>query len=90
MTEDILKRIIKCYLYFQKEATATMIVKHIQEVGYGVKKIPEPPQLTKQMKQWRVDSYWFNVRWYVNKKGVTVFYLHHVTKKEGKEVNFNG
>ena len=36
--DDILKRIIKSYLYKKGEATGQEIVAHIQEVGYGLRK----------------------------------------------------
>lgn len=74
--EDIIKRIVKCYLYFQKEATATMIVKHIEETDYGVKKIIQPTRLTLLIKKWKINNRdWFNVGYYKNKQDVTVFYL---------------
>lgn len=71
--EDIIKRIVKCYLCFEKEATATMIVKHIEETGYRVK-IIQPRRLNKLIKQWRNNNSWFNVRYYQNKQGVTVLF----------------
>lgn len=72
----IIKRIIKCYLTFEKEATARTILKHIENTGYGLRGLTGPAQLTKQIKKWKHnDKYLHNLKWYVNNREITVFYL---------------
>lgn len=72
----IIKRIIKCYLTFEKEATARTILKHIENTGYGLRGLTGPAQLTKQIKKWKHDDkYLHNIKWYIDGERVTVFYL---------------
>ncbi len=74
--DAIIKRIIKCYLTFEKEATANTILRHIDNTGYGLRGLKGSAYFTKQIKKWRHDdSSYFNVKWYVNDRGSTVFYL---------------
>ena len=74
--DDILKRIVKCYLTYEKEASAGMIARHIDRVGYGIRKMPDPVGLAKKIKIWEQKSpSWFNVRHYRNSQNRLVFYL---------------
>jgi len=62
--EAILKRIIKCYLHFKGEATTKMIVLHIEEMGYGLRKQLSTEYVTRQIRTWSRNNKgsWFNVR----------------------------
>ena len=62
--DDCIKRVIKAYLYFKGEARTADILKHIDLVGYGLRKTYTVTGLTKKMKYWSRDSKsgsWFNV-----------------------------
>ena len=50
--DDILKRIIKSYLYKKGEATGKEIAAHIQEVNYGLRKQYTKKAIAKKMKYW--------------------------------------
>ena len=63
--EAILKRIVKSYLFHKGEATARMIILHVERVGYGLKKPVSPNSLSQKMKYWsRFDKSgsWFRVK----------------------------
>lgn len=62
--DDCVKRIIKAYLYFHGEATSAMIIKHIDSIGYGIRKNYTSHSLTSNIKKWRrtdKSGHWFNV-----------------------------
>ena len=74
--DAIIKRIIKCYLTFEKEAPAKTILEHIDNTGYGLRRLKGPSYFTKQLKKWKHDDkYLNNLKWYVNNRNITVFYL---------------
>lgn len=74
--EAIIKRIIKCYLTFEKEATANTILRHIENTGYGLNGLKGSAYFTKMLKKWKHDDrYLNNLKWYVNNRNITVFYL---------------
>lgn len=64
MDEDtILKRIVKSYLFHKGEATSKMIILHIEDVGYGLKKPLTPSSLSQKIKHWNYkSSSWFRVK----------------------------
>jgi len=69
--DDCMKRIIKAYLHFKGEATSAMILSHIADVGYGLKKPYSASSLSSKINQWRQygsSGKWFNVE-PVNKNG---------------------
>ena len=62
--DDCIKRVIKAYLYCKGEARTADILKHIDIVGYGLRKTYTVTGLTKKMKYWSRASKsgsWFNV-----------------------------
>lgn len=74
--DAIIKRIVKCYLTFEKEAPAKTILEHIDNTEYGLRRLKGPSYLTKQLKKWKHDDkYLNNLKWYVNNRKITVFYL---------------
>ena len=79
MTQDedaILKRIIKCYLTYQKKATAKEIIQHINTVGYGLQTRYTKHSLGKKIKYWQsLHPTWLPIQHYRNNKNVTVYYL---------------
>jgi hypothetical protein len=69
--DDCVKRIIKSYLHFKGEASTDMIVRHILDVDYGLRKTYTPSSLGAKMKYWSRDSKsggWFRVVSTRNKK----------------------
>ena len=50
--DDCIKRIIKSYLHFKGEATTAMIIQHIVEVNYGLRKTYSPSGLASKMTIW--------------------------------------
>ena len=62
--DDCVKRVIKAYLYFRGEASTEMLLNHIREVGYGIKKEYTPRALSSKMRIWSTNSKsggWFRV-----------------------------
>lgn len=59
--DDCIKRIIKSYLFFNEEATTSMIVKHIYTTGYGIRKKYTPSGLASMMSKWSKKQDWFNI-----------------------------
>lgn len=62
--EAIIKRIVKAYLFWKKEASSKMITRHIDEVGYGLRKPISARSLSMKMRTWtRNDKSgsWFRV-----------------------------
>ena len=62
--DDCIKRIIKCYLHFKGEATTQMLLSHILEIGYGLRKEYSSRALGNKMGIWSRYSKsgaWFNV-----------------------------
>lgn len=62
--DAILKRIVKAYLFWKGEASSKMITRHIDEVGYGLRRPISARSLSMKMKTWtRIDKSgsWFRV-----------------------------
>ena len=74
--DDILKRIIKGYLYHNGEATIKMILNHINTVNYGLVKQYTTKSLAKKLRYWRNQKKtWFRINFYKTDNGVILFYL---------------
>ena len=62
--DDCVKRIVKAYLYFKGEASTEMILNHILEVGYGIRKSYTKRGLSSKIAHWNKISKsgeWFKV-----------------------------
>ena len=78
MTQDedqILKRIIKCYLTYQKKATAKEIIQHINSVNYGLQTRYTKHSLGKKIKYWQsLKTNWLPIQSHKENQ-ITVYYL---------------
>lgn len=62
--DDCVKRIIKTYLHFKGEASTDMIVEHLINTDYGLRKTYSARSLSSKMRVWSMNSKsggWFKV-----------------------------
>ena len=62
--DDCVKRIVKASLYFKGEASTEMILNHINDAGYGIRKAYTKRGLSSKIAHWNKTSKsgaWFRV-----------------------------